>query len=692
MTANLLANETSPYLLQHRNNPVHWRGWGPEALAEAQRTNRLIIVSVGYAACHWCHVMAHESFEDAETAQLMNELYVCVKVDREERPDIDNWLQRIPIVTGKGGGWPLNAFLTPKGEPFWAGTYFPKEESFGRPSFKTVLRDIAARYAESPEAIAPNVRQISDHLEQAWYQNRAGNFDMNKLDRVAIATAQNCDMFYGGIVGAPKFPNVPVLELLWRAYLRTGMQQFLSLTLCALDNMGRGGIYDHVGGGFARYAVDDQWLIPHFEKMLYDNAQLIDIMTLVWQHGRQVVLRTKIEETIEWALREMLVEGAAFASSLDADSEGQEGRFYVWTEAEIDAALVGTTAERFKQAYDVTRDGNFPHEGRPSGLNILHRISNLPGWTEAEEATLAAQRKLLFEMRERRARPARDDKVLVDWNGLMIASIANAGAALGRPEWIKAAQEAFQFICDRLGDGDRLFHSYRAGKRQHPAFADGYAAMIRAALALWETTGGRHYLQRAIVWTRTMDQDFWDVVQGGYVYSRNPDVPEQVRTRTAFDTQAPAANGMMIGIHGRIFYATVDQAHAERANTLIQAFAGDVGGHYMQMATYLNNFEYCTSCLEIIIFGPPNDPRTQDLVKAVNGRSLPNRLLMVVAPGEDLPPGHPAAGKIMQEGQPTAYVCGGMICSPPVTSAAILSHVLQLPENSPLMKTPAGTA
>jgi uncharacterized protein YyaL (SSP411 family) len=426
--------------------------------------------------------------------------------------------------------------------------------------------------------------------------------------------------------------------------------------------------------------------------MLYDNAQLIDFMTLVWQHGRQLVLRTKIEETIEWALREMLVEGAAFASSLDADSEGQEGRFYVWTDPEIDAALVGTTVERFKQAYDVTRDGNFPHEGRPSGLNILHRIANLPGWTEAEETTLAAQRKLLFEMREKRARPARDDKVLVDWNGLMIAAIANAGAALGRPEWVKAAQEAFQFICDRLGDGDRLFHSYRAGKTQHPAFADGYAAMSRAALALWEATTERQYLYRAMAWTRTMDQDFWDVVQGGYVYSRNPDVPEQVRTRTAFDTQVPAANGMMIGVHGRLFYATVDQAHAERANTLIQAFAGDVGSHYMQMATYLNNFEYCTSCLEIIIFGPPNDPRTQDLVKAVNGRSLPNRLLMIVAPGEDLPPGHPAAGKIMQEGQPTAYICGGMVCSPPVTSAAILSHVLQLPENSPLMKTPAGTA
>src|SRR5712691_609542 len=335
MTANLLATETSPYLLQHRNNPVHWRAWGPEALAEAQRTNRLIIVSVGYAACHWCHVMAHESFEDSETAQLMNELYVCVKVDREERPDIDNWLQRIPIVMGKGGGWPLNAFLTPKGEPFWAGTYFPKEESFGRPSFKTVLRDIAARYAETPEAIAPNVRQISDHLEQAWYQNRAGNFDMNKLDRVAIATAQNCDMFYGGIVGAPKFPNVPVLELLWRAYLRTGMQQFLSLTLCALDNMGRGGIYDHIGGGFARYAVDAPWLVPHFEKMLYDNAQLASLYLHAWLAFGDPECRRGCEETLDYLLRDMTDPAGGFYSAEDADSEGDEGKFFVWTPDEL---------------------------------------------------------------------------------------------------------------------------------------------------------------------------------------------------------------------------------------------------------------------------------------------------------------------------------------------------------------------
>jgi uncharacterized protein len=689
--ANLLANETSPYLLQHRDNPVHWRPWSTEVLAEAQRNNRPILVSVGYAACHWCHVMAHESFEDPETAALMNDLFVCVKVDREERPDIDNWLQRIPVIMGQSGGWPLNAFLTPKGEPFWAGTYYPREAGFGRPAFRTVLRDLAQRFHESPDMVAPNVRQIADQFEQAWYQNRAGTFDMPKLDRVAIATAQSFDMFHGGTIGAPKFPNVPLIELLWRAYLRTGMPQFLSQVLCALDNMGRGGIFDHIGGGFSRYSVDEQWLVPHFEKMLYDNAQLIDIMTLVWQDGKQPVLKTRVEETIDWVLREMLVEGAGFASSLDADSEGEEGKFYVWTEEEIDTLLAGTPVERFKQAYGVSRDGNFPHEGKPSGLNILHRVMNLPGWTETEEPVFTRQRQILREAREKRRHPARDDKVLADWNGLLIASFANAGAAFERSDWVQAARRAFDFVCSRLGDGDRLYHSYRAGQRQHQAFSDGYAFMARAALALWEATAERSFLDRALSWTATLDRDFWEVIQGGYVFSRNSDVPDQVRLRTAFDTQTPSANSAMVGVHARLFYATVAQHYAERANTLIQAFAGDVGGHYLQMGTYLNNFEFCTSCLEVIVCGPPADPRTQNLIKAVRGRSVPNRLLMTVPPGQDLPPGHPAAGKTMQDGQPTAYICGGMSCSPPITNPGIVAQVLKFPENSPMAKS-AGNA
>ena len=691
MSANLLASETSPYLLQHRDNPVHWRPWGPEALAEAKRSNKPILVSVGYAACHWCHVMAHESFEDPETADVMNDLYVCIKVDREERPDIDAWLQKTLTVLGRPGGWPLNVFLTPKGEPFWGGTYFPKDESFGRVSFKTVLRQLSQAYQENPDQMEPNIRQIAQRLDEAWYQNRAGTFDLGKLERVAVAAAQHCDIFYGGMTGSPKFPNVPIIELVWRAYLRTGMQQFLSIVLCTLDYMGRGGIYDHLGGGYSRYAVDEEWLIPHFEKMLYDNAQMVDLMTVVWQHGRQPVLKMRIEDTIGWVLREMLVENAAFASSLDADSDGEEGKYYVWTESEIDRVLQGTNVDRFKQAYGVTRDGNFPHEGKLNGRNILHRVANLADWSEAEEPSFTEQRLLLLAARERRTRPGRDDKVLVDWNGLMIATLANAGSIFSQSQWIDAARKAFRFICDKLGDGDRLFHSYRSGQRQFPSYADGYANMARAALALWEATGERDYLERAIAWTRVLDEQFWDIVQGGYVFSKNPDLPEQVRTRTAFDTQTPPANGVMAGVHGRLFYATGDSYYGERANTLIQAFAGDIGANYLQMATYLNNFEFCTTCTQIVVMGPPSDARTQDLIKATLGRSLPNRLLVVVAPGETLPPGHPAEGKIMQNGMPTVYVCGGDMCSPPVTSAAVLSQVLKLPDNSPFSRM-SGTA
>jgi len=316
---------------------------------------------------------------------------------------------------------------------------------------------------------------------------------------------------------------------------------------------------------------------------------------------------------------------------------------------------------------------------------------NLPGWTEAEEPIFTQQKQILREARDRRVRPIRDDKVLADWNGMMIAALANAGAAFERRDWIDAAGRAFDFICEKLGDGDRLYHSYRAGQRQNQAFADDYAFMTRAALALWEATSERKYLERAFTWTATLDRDLWDVIQGGYVYSKNSDVPDQVRMRTAFDAPTPSANGIMIGVHARLFYATVDQHYAERANTLIQAFAGDVSGHYLQMATYLNSFEFCTSCLEIIICGPPADARTQNLIRAVLGRSLPNRLLMVVPPGQDLPSGHPAAGKTMQNGQPAAYICGGMSCSPPVSNPALLTQVLKLPENSPMAKS-AGNA
>ncbi len=673
MSGNLLASETSPYLLQHKDNPVHWRPWGADALEAAKTENKPLLVSIGYAACHWCHVMAHESFEDEETAALINDLYVPVKIDREERPDIDAWLQNAMAVTGENGGWPLTAFLTPQGEPFWAGTYFPKEEAMGRPAFKTVLAQISQRYREKPEATQPNIEHIKQITETAWNQNRSGKVDPLVIEHAAIATGQRFDVFFGGMTGAPKFPSIPSVALLWRSFQRTGTPQFAQIVMTSLDSMSRGGIYDHVGGGFSRYAVDERWIVPHFEKMLYDNAQIIEILTLIWQAGRNPTFRSRVEDTVEWLLREMLVEDAGFAASLDADSEGEEGKYYVWTEAEIDAALVGTLIPRFKQVYGVSAEGNF------NGRNILHRYIPFSDLTEADEKLFATQRKKLLEVRESRVRPQRDDKVLTDWNGMMIAALAFAGPAMQRPEWVTRAETAFAFICEKLGDGDKLFHTYRDGKRQHPGFSDDYAHMARAALHLYEATQNKSYLDRAVAWTKILNEEYWDLSLGGYTFAQKRDEPVYVKIRSANDNQTPAANAVMLEVLARLYYATGDKSYNETLNALINAFAGDIQTGYLQMASFVNGIEFCMNALQIVIVGPQADPRTLDLVNAILGRSVPNKITTIISPDEELPALHPAHGKKMENGAPTAYICRANVCSAPITSAVTLSQVLQMP-------------
>jgi len=681
MSANLLASETSPYLLQHKDNPVHWRPWGPEALEEAKRTNKPLLVSVGYAACHWCHVMAHESFEDADTAAVMNELFISVKVDREERPDIDSWLQTALSLTNEGGGWPLTAFLTPEGQPFWAGTYFPKQDSFGRPAFQSVLREVSKRYHENPESVRPNTDRIRQVMERAWSQNRSGRIDPLTLEQLSIATAQRFDIFFGGIAGAPKFPSIGSLKLLWRAYLRTGTPQFAQVTMTSLEAMCRGGIYDHVGGGFARYAVDERWIVPHFEKMLPDNAQFIEILTLAWQANRIPMFRSHVEDTVNWALREMLVDGAAFASSQDADTEGEEGKYYTWTEAEIDAALQGTMIPRFKQVYGVTGEGNF------HGRNILHRYIPIPNLTQADEALFATQRRKLLDVRLKRERPFRDDKVLADFNGMMVAALAFAGPVMQRPEWVEAAERAFAYVVEKLSDGDRLFHTYRVGKRQHTGFSDDYANMALGALMLFEATGKPAYLEHAIAWTKVLDEEYWNLSLGGYAFSLPRDEPVEVKIRTALDTHTPAANGLMLEVLGRLYYITGEKAYGDRITALANAFAGDAGPAFLQMSTFLNGIDFCANAVQIVIIGTKSDTRTLDLLNAVLGRSIPNRVITVLEPDAALPTGHPAHGKTMQNGQPTAYICRERICSSPVTSAVTLSQALQMPSpNQPALQ------
>ena len=678
MSQNLLAAETSPYLLLHKDNPVHWRPWGPDAFAEAEAANKPVLLSVGYTACHWCHVMNHESFADPETAALMNALFVNVKVDREERPDIDQIYQTAANAMGQQGGWPLTMFLTPKGVPFFASTYSPKEERLGVPAFKTVLNQVSQLYREQPGPIAQNADRVMQHLNTLFNRDLSGPTDASVLDSAAVRIGQRFDIFFGGPTGQMKFPSVTQLEVLWRAYLRTGWGQFLQLVSTSLDNMLLGGLYDHVGGGFARYCTDERWFVPHFEKMLYDNAMMLDFLISVWQFNRNALCKTRIEETVAFLLRDMKVEDA-FASSIDADSEGEEGKYYVWTEAEIDAALAGTFAQKFKAAYNVRRDGAF------QGKNILLRLASSAPYpqSDADEALLKKQRETLLAVRQKRTAPLRDDKVLADWNGLVIAALANAGAALQVTEWTAAAIKAFDFVTRALGDGDRLYHAWHKGKRGNQVFADDYAHMIRAATTLYETVGDKTYLDRARRWTRTMNEHFWDSERGGYFFTSDDADPLIVRTRMLFDQPVASANSVMVAQLARLYQATTDEDYARRADTIFKAFAGEASRAFPSAGSYFSSLETAMTALQIVIVGPNTHPKTHELVSAVLGRSLPNRLLIVVSPDEPLPAGHPAHGKTMQNGQPAAFICQRGTCSAPITNPVTLSQALQLPSRPP---------
>ena len=472
---NRLAQETSPYLLQHKHNPVDWWPWGPDALAEAKRSNKPILLSVGYAACHWCHVMAHESFEDDDTARVMNDLFVNIKVDREERPDIDQIYMSALHLLGEHGGWPLTMFLTSAGEPFWGGTYFPKSARYGKPAFVDVLREVERVYRREPQSVEQNRSALMARLaERARPQGRVV-IGAPELDRAANQIAGLIDPLHGGMRGAPKFPQPMMLEFLWRAGQRLSDRRYFGAVELSLARMCEGGIYDHLGGGFSRYSVDERWLTPHFEKMLYDNAQLLELLALAYQRSANDLFRTRARETVAWLEREMTTGEGAFCASLDADSEGEEGKFYVWSPAEIEAVLDKDDAAFFAAHYDVTPAGNF------EGHNILNRLKHLPRSME-DENRLAPMRAKLLAARAKRVRPGLDDKVLADWNGLMIAGLVNAGVSLDEPAWVQRAARAFLFVDAKMAHGDRLGHSWRDGRLLFPGLASDHAAMIRAAL------------------------------------------------------------------------------------------------------------------------------------------------------------------------------------------------------------------
>jgi hypothetical protein len=661
MSENQLHLETSPYLLQHRDNPVHWMAWGEAAFARARRDNKPVLLSIGYAACHWCHVMAHESFEDDETAQLMNELFVNIKVDREERPDIDRIYMAALHETGEQGGWPLTMFLTPDAEPFWGGTYFPKQAQYGRPSFKHILNELSRIYHEEPDKVAHNSQALKEALNAERRYETDAELSMPLLDEISRRILQLIDMTHGGLQGAPKFPQTGLFELLWRAALRRGDAASRQAVITTLTHICQGGIYDHLGGGFARYSVDQYWLAPHFEKMLYDNAQLLSLMTHVWQETRDPLLHTRIAETAEWVLREMIADSGAFAASLDADSEGVEGKFYVWAKSEIEALLEPDDAALFCRVYDISEHGNWEETNIP---NRLHSLELLDAETEAR---LAASRTILLRHRTARIPPGWDDKVLTDWNGLMIAGLAQAAAVFDAPAWHAAAARAFAVIADTMYVDGHLRHSLRLGDVRHFATADGYANMIAAALALYQTTGEAAYLDHARTWAEDLERHYLDPARGGYFFTSAVGETLITRSRSAADDAVPNANGTMLSNLARLHVLTGEPVYAARADALVAAFTGEVLANAYAHTTLLNGFEDLVATVQCIVIGERGDASTQSLITAVRRQPIPALALSVLADTSGLPAGHPAAGKTRTDGMPTLYVCKGTRCSLPIT-------------------------
>ncbi|WP_292529159.1 thioredoxin domain-containing protein [Methylocystis sp.] len=669
--SNRLGQETSPYLLQHQHNPVHWQAWSAATLALAQQLGKPILLSSGYAACHWCHVMAHESFEDAEVAALMNEHFVNVKVDREERPDVDYLYQQALMMMGQRGGWPLTMFLTPDGQPFWGGTYFPPFAQGGRPGFAEVLKTIAELWRTRADAIEHNVATLGAALAGLSQTASGEAVSPEHIETICDELEQRLDRVDGGFGAAPKFPQTTSLDFLWRAWKRTGRDSLRRGVVLTLDHISQGGVYDHLGGGFARYSTDNRWLVPHFEKMLYDNAQLIELLTEVWQDERRELYRLRVTETIQWMTREMRVDGGGFASSLDADSDGEEGKFYAWSEAEIREAL-GARAPFFEPAYGVSREGNFEH-----GRSILNRLGSIELLDEDAEAALARDRTALFALRERRVRPGCDDKVLADWNGLTIAAIAKAACVFERPDWLDLAIGAFDFVNGAMTTDDgRLLHSWRGGRARHVAVLDDYTAMCRAALALHEATGAPSYLACARRWVEHVEHHYRDQ-NDGYFYTADDAEALVARVKIADDSSVPSGNGVMLQVLAQLYYLTGESVYRDRAEAIAKDFAGTIRQRVLGFSSLLNGMEMLRETVQIVVIGEADAADTAALKRVIYGVSRPGRVLSVIAPGAALPRAHPAFGKTLLGERTTAYVCRGAVCSLPIVEPDALAAALR---------------
>jgi uncharacterized protein len=647
---NLLAEEASPYLRQHADNPVHWRPWSAASLAEARELDRPILLSVGYAACHWCHVMAHESFEDSEVAAVMNRLYINIKVDREERPDIDQIYMAALAATGEQGGWPLTIFLTPDGRPFWGGTYFPKIARYGRPGFIQVLESVNRAWTEKRTEIDNSADILNQHVNQRLSASTpASPVSRESLSRLADGVAGMIDPQLGGLRGAPKFPNAPFMHTLWLSWLTDGVESHRDAVVQSMEKMLDGGIYDHIGGGLCRYSTDAEWLVPHFEKMLYDNAQLIRLAGWAYAATGNELFRIRIEETVGWLLREMRVKSGGFASSLDADSEGDEGLFYTWSEPEIRAVL-GEHADDFLSAYRLAAPSDW--HGKP----IIHIAAPL---SAADRTRLLPSREKLLHVRAARIRPGRDDKVLADWNGLTITALAEAGRQFNRPDWIEAARTAYRFVSESSDAAGRLPHSILEERRLFPAMSSDYAAMITAATALQQATGDPSCIDDARRWAMLLDQ--WYAADTGHLLTASDSADTPMRIRGDVDEAVPSATGQIVEALFRLAQMTGEPADIERAWQVAEAAAGRGLALPYGQAGIVNGCAIGLGALKLVTVDDPHEAIFATLADRLPDPRRIDIRLTVGDSAAELP-----GGTVPDTNRPGAWLCTDRLCLPPI--------------------------
>lgn len=688
---NRLIFETSPYLIQHAHNPVNWYPWGDEAFRVARELNRPVLLSVGYSTCHWCHVMEVESFEDEEIAAYINAHYVAIKVDREERPDVDSvYMAAVQLMNQGGGGWPMTVVMTPEKKPFFGGTYFPARDGQrgSRMGFFTILQKLRQAFNEDPESVKNSAEHVAASLQQQSQPDLPqGIPGKETLVDAARVLAGRFDPRYGGFGIAPKFPRPTLFEFLLRYHRRTGDENALYIVTHSLDQMIAGGIYDQIGGGFHRYSTDPQWLVPHFEKMLYDNAQLISLLAELVQLTGDASYRQALVETLEYVRREMTTPEGGFYSATDADSEGHEGVFFVWTPEQIDAVLGEERGKIVSAAYGVTRYGNF------EGKNILHRMRPAAevaaelGISEAElEKTIAEAKTILYQAREKRAHPLLDDKVLTEWNAQMISAFAKSSMALDQPQYLEHAVRAAELILSKLKKDGRLIRAYRAGRAQHAAVLEDYAFATAAFLDLFEAGSDPRWLEEAIALESVVERHFLDRKNGGFFATADDAETMLVREKVTYDGAQPAGNSVAVMNLLRLAEFTTKPAYREAAESALKAFGAVLERGAMQSPKLIQALDfYLDEPKEVAIVSAPNDDGAA-LAKVFADSFVPNRVYVRVEEGPKLD----ALVKYIPwlenkkalQGKATAYVCRAQVCDAPTSDPAVFRK--QLEKSTPL--------